>query len=148
MRVLHRLQRRIPKVIQRISKRLQSVTLSDLFSKVTVPVLSKSQTRILQSSKVNRHSMLVMVSHGLLDPGLRYTSDYSIWARSRSSVIWMHFILRGSLLSHFRQQFYVRGSYPFIWNFFFRTNCTQNHVVYVEGQSSQQISQCLGYHDR
>lgn len=66
-------------------------------------------------------------------PGLRYTSDYSIWTRSRSNVIRTYFILRGSLLSHFRQQFYVRGSYPFIWNCFFfseqiavilHSNCT------------------------
>lgn len=34
----------------------------------------------------------------------------------------MYFILRGALLSDFRQQFYVRGSYPFIWSCFFFQN--------------------------
>lgn len=116
MRVQNRFQRRFPNVIHRISKRLPSVTpsdqrgpkfLEDLFSKVTVRILSKSQ----RFSRVLRWT----IACSSWSPGLRYTSDYSIWAGSRSNVIWIHFILRGSLLSHFRQQFYVRGSYPFIW---------------------------------
>ena len=146
MRVLNRLQRRIQKVIQRISKRLQSVTLSDLYSKVTVPILSKSQTRILQSSQVNRHGMFVMVSHGPeIYVRLQYLGSFKINCHLNALhskrifvITFPPAILCQRLISDISVHLKL----------FFRPNCTQNHVVYVEGQSSQQISQRLEYHDR